>query len=72
MEVNISHNLTRKASVGMYYTYVLITPTTLVCLLFSTAIPTSLFNKELFFILVSVYFFNDLRSFCYFDKFQES
>ena len=72
MEVNISHNLTRKASVGMYYTYVLITPTTLVCLLFSTAIPTSLFIKQLFFILVSVYFFNDLRSFCYFDKFQGS
>ena len=45
--------LTRKASVGMYYTYVLITPTTLVChcLLFSTAIPTSLFIKQLFFIL---------------------
>ena len=35
----------------------LIIPTTLVCLLFSTAIPTSLFNfKKLFFILVSVYF----------------
>ena len=50
MEVNISHNLTRKASVGMYYTYVLITPTTLVCLLFSTAIPTSRFIKH--FILV--------------------
>ena len=30
----------------------LITPTTLVCLLFSTAIPTSLFIKQLFFILV--------------------
>ena len=40
----------------MYYTYVLIFPTTLVCLLFSTAIPTSLFIKQLFFILVSVYF----------------
>ena len=52
MEVNISHNLTRKASVGMYYTYVLIAPTTLVCLLFSTAIPTSLFIKQLFFVLV--------------------
>ena len=50
--LNISHNLTRKASVGMYYAYVLITPTTLVCLLFSTAIPTSLFIKQLFFILV--------------------
>ena len=38
----------------MYYIYVLIIPTTLVCLLFSTAIPTSLFNfKQLFFILVS-------------------
>ena len=33
----------------MYYTYVLIIPTTLVCLLFSTAIPTSLFIKQLFF-----------------------
>ena len=52
MEVKVSHNLTRKASVGMYYTYVLITPTTLVCLLFSTAIPTSLFIKQLFFVLV--------------------
>ena len=41
-EVKVSHNLTRKASVGMYYTYVLITPSTPVCLLFSTAIPTSL------------------------------
>ena len=40
----------------MYYTYVLITPTALVCLLFSTAIPTSLFLKQLIFILVSVYF----------------
>ena len=27
-------------------------PTTLVCLLFSTAIPTSLFNHRVFFILV--------------------
>ena len=44
MEVNISHNLTRKASVGMYYTYVLITPTTLVCLLL--ALP-SLLNFSL-------------------------
>ena len=33
----------------MYYTYVLITPTTLVCLLVSTAIPTSHFIKQLFF-----------------------
>ena len=42
-----------KASVGMYYNmYVLIIPTTLVCLLFSTAIPTSLFN---FFLLLFVY-----------------
>ena len=37
----------------MYYTYVLITPTTLVCLHFSTTIPTSLFIKQLFFILVA-------------------
>ena len=38
----------------MYYTYVLIIPT-IVCLLFSTAIPTSLFNfKQLFFILVTI------------------
>ena len=55
MEVNISHKSDEKASVGMYYTYVLITPTTLVCLLFSTAIPTSLFIKQLFFILVLLY-----------------
>ena len=39
----------------MYCTYVLIIPTTPVCLLFSTAIPTSLFNfKQLFFILVYI------------------
>ena len=56
MEVNISHNLTRKASVGMYYANVLIIPTTLVCLLFSTAIHTSLFIKQLFFILVIISF----------------
>ena len=45
----------------MYYTYVLITPTTLVCLLFSTAIPTSLFIKQLFFILV-IYIYGRVRA----------
>ena len=44
----------KKASVGMYYTYVLIISIYYSCLFaFSTAIPTSLFNfKQLFFILV--------------------
>ena len=41
----ISHTLTKNARVGLYYTYVLIIPTTLVCLLFSIVIPTSLFNS---------------------------
>ena len=45
---------------------------TLVCLLFSTAIPTSLFIKQLFFILVSVYFFMILDHSVIFDKFQRS
>ena len=61
----------KKASVGMYYTYVLITPTTLVCLLFSTAIPTSLFIKQLFFILVSVYFFMILDHFVILISFKD-
>ena len=42
VNIVVSHNLTRKSSVGMYHTYVLIIPTTLVCF-FSTVIPTSLF-----------------------------
>ena len=45
-----------------YYLYI-----TLVCLLFSTAIPTSLFNLEqLFFIFVTIFY--DLRSFRYFTE----
>ena len=54
----------------MYYTYVLIIPTTLACLLFGTAIPTSLFNLSNYFLYLSVFIFYDLRSFRYFDKFQ--
>ena len=52
-KLKVSHNLTRKAGVGMYYTYVVIIPTILLFVCF-LALP-SLFHfsiKQLFFILV--------------------
>ena len=54
---DIAKLVLKKASVGMYYTYVLIIPTILVCLLFSTAIPTSLFIISNYFLYLSVIIF---------------
>ena len=41
---SITQSDKKSKHIEMYYTYMLIIPTTLVCLLFSTAIPTLLFR----------------------------
>ena len=52
---NIAKLVFKKASVGMYYTYVLITPTTLVCFL---ALPSLLhFSLSNYFLYLSVFIF---------------